>query len=254
MIHIVVPLYNGIEFLDECIRAIQHQSIKHWKLHIAVNRQTSPESEIYTRALEYSKNDLRIRVLDLYFLKGKPNTLNYMIKYGIPSLSLEDDWIALCDVDDIWHPTKLESQVPYMEKYDVIGTRCQYFGDSENIPNIPTGDLSQFTFYDYNPIINSSTLVRAKWCIWEDTPLEDYTLWLSLWKRNCMFYNVPTIEVKHRVHANSEFNAKGNDVYVQPTIDKFKSPKITFATSWFVIKSKIEHSQYMMWMKHILGH
>ena len=45
---------------------------------------------------------------------------------------------------------------PYMEKYEIIGTHCQYFGDRNGQPVIPLGDLKNHNFTNVNPIINSS--------------------------------------------------------------------------------------------------
>ena len=55
-------------------------------------------------------------------------------------------WISLLDVDDIWLPNKLESQIPYMSRYDIIGTQCEYFGDLTSSPNSPLRDTTQFDF------------------------------------------------------------------------------------------------------------
>ena len=56
------------------------------------------------------------------------------------------NWISLIDVDDKWLVNKLESQIPYMKKYDIIGTNCQYFGDRTGQPAIPLGDLKNHNF------------------------------------------------------------------------------------------------------------
>jgi GT2 family glycosyltransferase len=122
------------------------------------------------------------------------------------------DWICILDVDDIWFPTKLESQIHWCFKYDVIGTKCQYIGDSGVVPAIPTGDLSDFDFLQCNPIINSSCLLKKGLCHWDGSlNLEDYDLWLRLWKQGYKFYNVNTIQVFHRVYRMSAFNAQGNN-------------------------------------------
>ena len=80
MISILLPIYNGIEFIEECVSSIHYQSFKIWELIIGINGHPK-ESETYKIAKEYEKKDSRIKVLDLYTIKGKSNALNEMIKH-----------------------------------------------------------------------------------------------------------------------------------------------------------------------------
>lgn len=257
MIHILVPLYNGIEFLNDSIPAILNQTHKEWMLYIGVNGQPNAKSDTYNQVmhfLEPYKHDTRIRVLDLFYLKGKPMTMNTMLRFIPDSTKGETQWVCVCDVDDIWLPTKLESQLPYMNTYDVIGTHCQYFGDLNSKPQIPVGNISSHNFYQYNPMINSSTMVKKELCYWIEHGVDDYDMWLRLWNRGCTFYNVETVQVKHRVHNDSAFNAQGNHNRVPTILKKHQIPNITFATCWYPIKSKFNVEKYDVWMKNILKH
>ena len=154
MISILMPIYNGIEFIDESVGSIISQTYTDWELIIGINGH--PEnSPIFQKAKEYENVSDKIKVYDFYTIKGKSNTLNEMLT------KCSYDRIALLDVDDIWHPNKLEVQALYLNTYDVIGTKCIYFGDINNIvPDIPTGDISNFDFSTLNPIINSSSIIK----------------------------------------------------------------------------------------------
>lgn len=190
-----MPIYNGIEFITESVDSILNQTFNEWELIIGINGHPL-NSDVYKTAKKYENE--KIKVFDMDTI-GKSNTLNEMLKYT------NYNFIAILDVDDIWFPLKLEKQIPFIKKYDVVGTKCQYFGDSTSIPNIPVGNLSGFNFLNYNPIINSSSIIRKDLCYWEDD-LEDYNLWLKLWKLNYNFFNVNEILVKHRIHKKSAFN------------------------------------------------
>lgn len=216
MISILLPIYNGIEFINESVSTVIYQTYNNWELIIGINGH-SKDSEVYKEAKKWEKKDNRIKVLDLYTIKGKSNALNEMIKY------CQYDWISLIDVDDKWLPKKIESQISYMEKYDVIGTRCQYFGDRSGQPMIPIGDLKNHNFTKVNPIINSSCLIKKLLAYWnkEWDGLEDYDLWLTLWKQGKQFYNVESIQVMHRIHQESAFNAKGNHLKVNNLLKKY---------------------------------
>lgn len=215
MISILMPIYNGIEFINESITSISKQTYKNWELIIGINGHPK-NSKVYNIAKQYENDN--IKVYDFYDTRGKSNTLNLMLKYT------KYDWIALLDVDDFWLPKKLESQLPYINKYDVIGTMCKYFGKLNISPNIPIGDLTNFNFLSTNPIINSSCIIKKELCDWDNNMdgVEDYDLWLKLWKNGNKFYNIHSVQVLHRIHDDSAFNARGNFLRVHELRNKYK--------------------------------
>lgn len=215
-----MPIYNGIEFIEESVSSILNQTFTHWELIIGINGHP-PNSDVYQIAKEYEIKDDRIKVFDLpTTIKGKSSALNEMLNL----CSIEHKWISLLDVDDIWLPKKLERQVPFMNDYDVIGSKCRYFGNKNDYPNIPYGDISTFNFLSVNPIINSSCLLKKELCFWDGkwNGVEDYDLWLSLWKQGKKFYNVGSLQVLHRIHTASAFNANGNHLKVDELINKYR--------------------------------
>lgn len=217
MISILMPVYNGIEYIDESVKSVISQTFKDWELLIGVNGH-SKNSSVYKKALKCGEQDTeRITVIDMFDCKGKSNALNKMIKVA------RYEWIALLDVDDAWLSKKLESQIPYTDEYDIIGTHCKYFGDSNAIPSIPLGNISNYNFLQVNPIINSSCLVRKDLCYWNSRHdgVEDYDMWIRLWKEYKKFYNVHGIHVLHRIHKDSAFNAQGNNNKVSDVIKKY---------------------------------
>ena len=205
MISVLIPIYNGIEFINDSVNSVIEQNYQNWELIIGVNGH--PEnSEVFQIANKYSNKDPRIRVYDMYHLKGKSATLNEMIKLCV------HDYVALLDVDDIWHPTKLNLQVRKIHDYDVVGSQCVYFGNMNGIvPKIPLGDISNQDFRLVNPIINSSCIIRKELCYWGEDGVEDYELWARLRILNKKFYNFTEILVKHRIHPSSAFNTKNFD-------------------------------------------
>jgi len=204
MISILMPIYNGIEFIEESVSSILRQNYDQWELIIGVNGHPQ-DSNVYKVAKEYEKYSDKIRVLDFYNIKGKSNTLNEMIKF------CNYNYVALLDVDDIWHDEKLKVQSQMLNYFDIIGSNCIWFGEREGVvPPIPVGDISEYNFKLVNPIINSSAIIRKELCYWNENGIEDYDLWLRLRKAGCKFYNCKAILVRHRIHSSSAFNSKGN--------------------------------------------
>jgi teichuronic acid biosynthesis glycosyltransferase TuaG len=206
MISILMPIYNGIEYISESVESVLCQTFDEWELIIAVNGH--PEnSMVYQIAKEYENIDTRIRVLDFYNVKGKANALNNMI------IHCRYDYIAILDVDDIWMPTKLEVQANLLkeDEYDVVGTKCVYFENLEGtIPTIPDDDISYFNFKQVNPVINSSAVLRKELGHWKEeyAGVEDYELWMRLRLEGKKFYNFKDVLVKHRIHKSSAFNTQ----------------------------------------------
>jgi glycosyltransferase involved in cell wall biosynthesis len=217
MISILIPIYNGVEFIEESVSSVLNQTYDKWELLIGVNGHPQ-DSEVYKIAKEYISKSGKIRVIDFYNIKGKSNALNEMIRF------CNYNYIAILDVDDIWHPKKLEIQSKQLEKYDVIGSNCIWFGDRQGIvPTIPLNDISDYNFVLVNPIINSSSLTRKDLCYWNKDwdGVEDYDMWLRLRKQNKKFYNFKEILVKHRIHNDSAFNSKGNNDKVDDLLKSY---------------------------------
>lgn len=208
MITILLPIYNGIEYIDESVGSVLNQTFKEWELLIGINGHPC-FSEVFKIAKSYEEKDPlnRIKCFDLYNLNGKVDTLHELLKYA------KYDWIGLIDVDDIWLKNKLYKQIKYMKEYDIIGTNTHYFGEDNGVPIIPFYDISKMNFATSNPIINSSVLLKKKLCYWDKSyeGVEDYELWLKLRKQNYKFYNLPDILTRHRIHRTSQFNTKNHD-------------------------------------------
>jgi glycosyltransferase involved in cell wall biosynthesis len=230
LISIFMALYNGVEFLEESLLSILKQSYTNWELIIGINGH-EPNSLIITKVYEILNNiiddygynnNIKEKIKVIYYdTKGKPATLNKMIE------DCNGEYIAILDVDDYWLPKKLEKQIPFLFNYDVIGTQCRYFGRYSHCPNIPFGDLTNYDFLNNgNPIINSSSLIRKELCKWNESELlfDDYDLWLQLSKNKKKFYNINEILCMHRIHSESAFNSKEEDIkiYTIKFIEKWK--------------------------------
>lgn len=218
-ISILIPLYNGVEFLNESLTSIINQTYIHWEVIIGINGHSLESNiivEIYNIINNLNiDNKYDIRVI-IYNTKGKSQTLNAMVN------DVKFDYIALLDVDDIWVSYKLEKQVPLLSNYDVIGTQCVYFGDINIKPTVPTGDLSEHNFYSVNPLINSSIIIHKKDAYWDENEfIEDYDMWFRLYHNGKKFYNIPDILCLHRIHKQSNFN-NSNDKYVEILKDKWR--------------------------------
>lgn len=211
---ILTPVYNGIEFLEECIDSVREQTVADWEMLIGINGhgEDGGDAARIVKEILARKQDSRIRIfIQPPPLKGKVESLNALVKEA------RADWICLLDCDDKWLPTKLEEQLQFLDTvkdFDVIGTQCMYFGTASGMPHIPSGIVTPTCLSVVNPIINSSAMIRKSLCEWRYVNhgygIEDYELWMRLSLMGKRLYNLPQVLVFHRLHPASAFNTPGN--------------------------------------------
>ena len=226
-VNIIIPLYNGIEFLHESINSVKAQTYKYWKVIVGINGH-SKDSNVFQTALKYQQNPedkFQSIVVKHYPTKGKSETCNEMLK------DCEYDAICMLDVDDAWKPEKLGKQINVWRSnlFAVVGTFCSYFGDRTGTPALPSYIVNNDCIFNVNPIINSSAMFHKKDAHWTDEfGPEDYDMWLRLAYEGKFFFNIPEVLVFHRIHAASAFN-NTNSSQVPRLLDhwrqKFSSKK-----------------------------
>jgi glycosyltransferase involved in cell wall biosynthesis len=215
-VSILTPLYNGVEFLEQCAMSVCLQNLKndHTELTlewwIGVNGHGAG-GEVLLRAQQVAnkcRNFCDVHVVNLP-TRGKVAALNAL------AARASGEWVAILDCDDTCERDKLLYQKLAIDrskrKIDVCGTYCRYFGELvSNGPPLPKGYISSKEVWEGNPIINSSALIRRELALWEDRfGLEDYDLWLRLADSGAVFFSIPERLVNHRIHAGSAFNGKG---------------------------------------------
>jgi len=210
---ILTPVFNGVEYLEECINSVVNQTFSDWEMLIGVNGHGVDGGQVGIIAKQIALKDSRIKVIiQPPPLMGKVQSLNNLISF------VNSEWVCLLDCDDKWHPQKLEKQYNVLQykavDASVIGTLCQYFDNSNIIPpGIPIGFIDPEILENFNPIINSSAMIRKELCKWEynniNFGMEDYYLWTELCLAGKKLYNLNEILTFHRIHNTSAFNSKG---------------------------------------------
>jgi teichuronic acid biosynthesis glycosyltransferase TuaG len=211
-----MPLYNGLEFLDESVNSIVNQTNTKWELIIGINGHQGSDAGFIIQKIKAYK-DKRIKAI-LCSVKGKSKTLNSLTWHA------QHEYVCVLDVDDKWLPTKLEKQLPLMKKYDVVGADVEYFGDKTGTPGLFLGKLSPIMFSYQNPIINSAVMLKKCDAWWDPNweGLDDYNLWIELLRQKRSFYNIPEILVNHRLHDKSYFNNKNDEMANKLLREKIK--------------------------------
>lgn len=142
-ISVVMPFYNGEEFLPEAIESILNQSFQDFEIIIIKEYGASENAEKIIET--YANKDLRFRIINNEKRLGISASLNIGIK------AAKGEYIARMDGDDICGRRRFEIQKIFMDTYKDIGI-C---GISPTILNSPRWLVD----YSSDPeIVKSDTL------------------------------------------------------------------------------------------------
>lgn len=117
-VSILTPVYNGDEFLEECIQSVLNQTYQNWEYVIVNNCSTDDSLEI---ARSYARQDDRIRIHNNeQFLDQMPN-----LNHSFRQISSESAYCKVVHADDWIFPECVECMVAVGEKYpetSIIGS------------------------------------------------------------------------------------------------------------------------------------
>jgi len=215
-ITILLPVHNDETYIERTLLSIINQTYENFVCLIGFNGTRDLSKEITERLIV---NDTRFILLDYGNESGKSKTLNKMLA------DVKTERFCLIDGDDVWDRHKLERQINLAGKYDVVGTLACYIDEHDNIfhylPLSENNDqIANGILRGHNQIINSSCMVNTADALsiggWDHTVegLEDFDFWVKLYKKSKTFYNIQEYLVHHRLHSNSNFNAKKLDASI----------------------------------------
>jgi len=115
-VDILLSTYNGDEFLEELLDSIIEQTYDEWQLLIRDDGSTDGTIKILHAYKEKYPDKITLIIDD----KGNLGVLrSYSLLLG---LSI-NDYIMLCDQDDVWLPEKVEHSVNVIEKFGASGAQ-----------------------------------------------------------------------------------------------------------------------------------
>ena len=130
LITVLLSVFNGEEWIDECIRSILNQTFEDFEFLIINDGSTDNSLNIINR---YAIFDSRIRVISQENI-GLTESLNKGLNLSIGK------WIARIDCDDISLPDRLKLQLKFAEKYkmNLIGCQSKIINENGEIINTYT--------------------------------------------------------------------------------------------------------------------
>lgn len=201
LISVLMPVYNGQQYLAEAIRSILNQTYNHFELLIIDDGSTDNSEQIIK-----GFHDNRI-----VYLKNETNKgLIYTLNKGI-SLS-KGLYIARMDADDVSVAERFEKQIAEFKKDSqlvICGSFIKTFGNGveEYISHIPVTNAQIIAsiffvcpFAHPSVMIKKESLLQLNECYREEYKhSEDYDLWSRL-----VFIghskNIPEFLLHYRIH------------------------------------------------------
>lgn len=122
LVAIGVPVYNGEEFLEECLESILKQSYLNWECVVVNNQSTDGTASIVE---SFEKRDNRFRLVTNPEFVDMTTNFNNAHKY-----SNESKYFKVVCADDWILPDYLEKMVEIMESYPNVGLCSSYRMDS----------------------------------------------------------------------------------------------------------------------------
>jgi glycosyltransferase involved in cell wall biosynthesis len=114
LVSVVIPVYNGAEYLAECVESILAQTYRNWECTIVNNCSTDNTGAI---ARQFAAQDSRIRVFEnQQFLRAVPN-----YNVGLRQISPASRYCKIVFADDWIFPECLERMVAVGEQHPSVG-------------------------------------------------------------------------------------------------------------------------------------
>lgn len=217
LVSVLLPVYNGGDFLKEAIESILAQTWNNLEL-IIVNDGSYDASHHIIRQFR----DGRLRSFD-QSNQGLASTLNRAIRLARGS------YLARQDQDDTSFPQRLERQVSFLERHQncgMVGTWAEIWTgkmQTDRVHRHPSENAHlKFDLLFNNPFVHSSVMLRR--AVFERVglystdkarqPPEDYELWSRI-ARNFEVANIPEVLLVYR-----EIPASMSRDGISPFLDK----------------------------------
>lgn len=209
IISVILPVFNGSQYLEEAIDSILSQSYTDFEFVIIDDGSTDNSASIIN-----TYTDPRIR-----FYQQENQGLAATLNTGIALA--KGTYIARQDQDDISLPDRLEKQISFLENnpdYGMVGTWASIL-TADKLKDTQTDRfhkhsteniILQFELLSQNPFVHSSMMIRKTVfgkvgnysTDMDRQPPEDYELWSRIAREFCVA-NIPEVlHVYREVHGS----------------------------------------------------
>lgn len=205
MISVVTTVYNGEKFVEACFETVNNQRFREFDWILIDDGST----DLTAQAIE--SNIQRYPGLRTRFFRTGKIGRGAALNFGISQAAF--DWIAVLDIDDLWHPRKLEIQARVAKSGNCRLLCTNTMVRSSNIApefedlrpdHIPTSEITLAMLLVRSNFAHSSVLARRQVLNYDANRSSqfDLELWLRLLRTSA--FRIVRIEMPLTVHVIHE--------------------------------------------------
>lgn len=203
LVSIITPTYNCASYIAETIESVQNQTYQNWEMIIVDDCSQDNTLDIVH---SYLLKDSRIKYERLSENHGAAFARNKAMCIASGA------YMAFLDSDDLWLPSKLETQIEYMQTNHCAISCTKYECIEENgVPNGKIVNVIPRTSYNRLlldcPVGNSTVMYDVtklgKFKVPDIRKRNDDALWLQMLKKEPYIYGIDTVLMQYRIRHSS---------------------------------------------------
>jgi len=206
-ISIILPVYNGSNFLKKTINSILNQTYQDFIIYICNDASTDNSLDIINEI-----NSNKIKLFNNKKNLGLSKTRKKIIRYA------KGDYLAFIDQDDIWNKKKLEVQIKILQEKNCIMSHTSYiiYNNMLNFKKIVSANpIVNYEDMKKGCTIGASTVIINKKLFNEDLnycddryfdSINDYVIWLYVLrpaKENFYSYGINNVLTTYNFHGKN---------------------------------------------------
>lgn len=202
LVSVIMPCYNAEKTISDSIKGVLSQTYSNFELLIINDCSTDNSLDIIYHC---TLIDNRIKLFSTDKNTGSPS-----IPRNIGIQNAHGRYIAFCDSDDIWLPTKLEEQIPLFD--DETSIVYSNYEKTDSVLHRNKRYIIAPKQATYNSLLNGNYIGNLTG-IYDTEKVgrvyqqqiyhEDYVMWLEILKKGYIAKNTNTITAIYRESSNS---------------------------------------------------
>lgn len=201
LLSIVLPVFNGLPYINKSVDSILNQDFNDFNLIIVNDGSTDQTLSILNNI-----QDPRVKILNKKHT-GIIDSFNIALNY------VDTKYVSRVDADDYYYPSKIDQQIKFLESSRdicLVGTGAHYMTIDGKVSRLRIkvpqnhNDIIHDIFNLKRGIIHSSIVIRTNIIknldgYAPDIYPEDYELYFRV-GNSCKFANIPTPLMAVRIH------------------------------------------------------